>query len=120
MEVEASADYGEPIRVLGYDFLTLFLDHVAGTATTEVHVDAQVSFEDGGTQDAVWFDLMVDESNDGVLVRKVWDWTTSVDGLVAFEVPTEGRRMRFKVWAIGGDLEDSRALLTAMRLMRSL
>lgn len=119
MVAEGSAEYGDPLRVSGYDSLTLFLEHTAGTTTTAVHVAAQVLHEDDSV-DAKWYDLYEDEASDGVLVRKVWDLTTAVDARVGWSIPTVGRYMRFKVWCDGGDRSDSRATLYATRQMDSM
>ena len=119
MVAEGAAAWGDPIRVSGYDRLSAFLAHVAGTATTAVHVAAQVLYEDSGT-DARWFDLYEDEVGDGVLVRKVWDLTTAVSAKAGWTFPTVGRWMRFKVWADGGNRANSRALLEVTRQMDSM
>lgn len=116
---EATADWGSALRVSGYDRITLLLDHIAGTTTSAVHVAMQVSYSEKAP-DAEWFDYYADEASDGVLVRKVWDLTTAVDAKVAFEVPTEGVAVRFKVWADGADRSDSRATLYARRIMDAL
>ncbi len=115
---EATATWGDPIRVSGYDSLAMFVAHVAGTTTTAVHVAAQVLYAD--LSDAEWFDLYEDEANDGVLVRKVWDLTTAVDLRFAWSLPTVGRYMRFKVWTDGADRSDSRAVIEASRRMDSM
>jgi hypothetical protein len=119
MVAEGAAVWGDPIRVSGYDRLTAFLAHTQGTATTAVHVAAQVLYEDNATT-ARWFDLYEDEADDGILVRKVWDLVTAVSTRVGWSIPTVGRYMRFKVWADGGNRANSRALLEVTRQMDSM
>lgn len=118
-EAEGSADYGPAIRVDNFEHLDCYLEHVAGTATTIVHVAMQaLSFnQDPSAPASLWMDVHEDEANDGALVRKVYDWTTSVSGLIVFKVPRVGRFMRFKVWTTATNRANSRILLTAARVM---
>ena len=116
-EAEGSAVYGEWLLVDGYEHLDCYLAHIAGTTTSAVHVSVQcASF----ANEAAGFDLYADEVGDGVLVRKVYDFTTAVDASIAFKVPRVGRYMRFKVWTDGGDRSGSRAVLECARVMESL
>lgn len=112
---EGAADWGQPVLVESRDRLTMMLRHTAGATTTAVHVAVQVSYTDNN-EDADWFDYFVDEANDGALVRKVFDWTTGVDGNIGWNLRTHGRYMRFKVWVDGAGPVGSRALLYARRI----
>lgn len=118
---EGSAVWGPAIRVVGYDRLTMMLKHTEGTATTAVHVGVQVSYQENTiATDPEWFDLFEDETNDGAVVRKVFDWTTSAAGRIAWNLRTHGVFMRFKVWTTGANRANSRATLYARRIMDAL
>ncbi len=109
---EGSADYGPALRVSGFERLTLFVTHTAGTTTTAVHIGVQTSSNGND-----WHDLYADEAGTGVLVRKVFDLTTAADLAAAFNMPTSGRFMRFKVWTSGSNRSGSRVTLHARRIM---
>lgn len=112
---EGAADWDTAVLVESRDRLTVMLRHTAGTTTTAVHIAVQVSYTDNN-EDADWYDLFEDEADDGVLVRKVFDWTTAVDGNIAWDIRTHGRYMRFKIWVDGAAPAGSRAVLYVRRL----
>lgn len=113
----------EVLPILGYDYVTLFVDYTKGTDTGGVYVAVQIAeapFSQAGAADAAWSDVYVEDAT-GVARRKVFDVPMSDTGRAAlrFEVPG-GRLMRFKVWGQGGDGTNARVTLRARPGMSSI
>lgn len=119
---EGGASFGSAVLVDGYERLHVYLEHVAGTTTTAVHVAVQCATWDDKNPvaaDLQWFDLYEDEAGTGALVRKVYDLTTSADAKVSWKIPRIARFMRFKVWTTGANRAGSRILLLGSRIMEA-
>jgi hypothetical protein len=113
---EGAAAWGSAIRTEGFDHITLFVDHTAGTTTTGVEIVAQVSYTDGSTE-AQWFDLWEDSGSGTALSLWQRSIATTTSDRVAFDIPTFGRFMRFKVWVPGTVNTNSRVTLQGHRDM---
>lgn len=105
----ASATWGAPIDVLGYERLTLLVHYEEGTVTTGVNVAAQVTWDE-----VTWHDLHVSGAT-GVVVPLSWSEALSADTDLAFVVDAVGAKMRFKSWASGTDGSDGRLTVRAIR-----
>lgn len=121
---EATAEWGPAAVMPGYERLHLHLDFVfgdGGNDITTVFIAAQAS-PNGKAADQHWYDVYADEAATGALVRKVWEISVAAVGPERVAWPDQlrvSRYMRFKVWANGTTRTDSRATLSAQRVMDS-
>lgn len=112
---EAAAAWGDPIRVLGYDFVLLGAVWTPGSLTG-LKVAAQVGETEKGT---LWWDLYGADSG-GSVARRVWELNLATAGNVVWPIDGFGARwMRFKVWGVGAANTDSRCELRARAHMVS-
>ena len=113
------AEWGAPVGVAGFERLHLFLDYEHGGSNhTTVSVVAQAS-PISNPESELWFDIFEDNDGDLTVTREVW--ATATGGVDFKRMWSEMRRrgyfMRFKVFGNGATPTDSRALLTAIRVM---
>lgn len=114
-KLEADAEWGKPVRVLGYDSITVMLDFTKGSASS-VAVTAQISYR-GDDEAAEWFDYYDQGTPSGVLERKYWEpEVVAATVKISWNIPTAGVYMRFKAF-VEGPLTDSRIYLTGTRRM---
>lgn len=119
LPVTEGADWGPPIRVLGYDRIALLAAYI-DTATHTGFVIAAQAGETNNPSAESWYDLYDDRATPGTLARRTWALAgLSADAFAAWEIPTTGAFMRFKGWGSGTFSAGGRLALSARLLMDS-
>lgn len=119
LEDEGSMDWGDPISVGGYDRIFLFLDYEHGSSD---HTEVTVKIQAGPVRAAnspLWFDVYNSADNSGDLAPFSFSVPTDGDDFKRMwnDCRRQGYYMRFKVFADGSTVTDSRALLRGIRDM---